>query len=128
MKPTKANLAAAQMPPLPHSVEGAETFDITKSQAAQWLAQQPEILQAMFHFYVNSGSIWFSKETKTWQGSNYNKRTISEKHSTDKNPVESSGEWSSKIHSTPPASKEKAGVEWSGTVNFLRPTPLGAPE
>jgi hypothetical protein len=112
MKLTKANLAAAQMPPLPHSVEGAETFDITKSQAAQWLAQQPEILQAMFHFYVNSGSIWFSKETKTWQGSNYNKRTISEKHSTDKNPVESSGGGVAKF--TPLHRHTTYLPEWSG--------------
>ena len=81
MKLTKANLAAAQMPPLPHSVEGAETFDITKSQAAQWLAQQPEILQAIFDQFHNSGAIWFSNETKTWQGVEYNNRTIFENHS-----------------------------------------------
>jgi hypothetical protein len=81
MKPTKANLAAAQMPPLPHSVERAETFDITKSQAAQWLAQQPEILQAIFDQFHSAGAIWFSNETKTWQGVEYNNRTIFENHS-----------------------------------------------
>ncbi len=81
MKLTKAILAAAQMPPLPHSVEGAETFDITKSQAAQWLAQQPEILQALFNEYRNSGAIWFSQKNKTWQGVEYNNRTIFENHS-----------------------------------------------
>ena len=68
-KPSQAVQRAAEMPILRHSV--AEPFDITKSEVVIWLAQQPQILRAMFDFYRDRGAIVFDKEAGNWHGRNF---------------------------------------------------------
>ena len=68
--PSKALLAAAQMPPLQHKIE--EPFDIRNSQVLNWLLGQREILQAAFDYYRTQGAIIFDQETKTWKGAKWN--------------------------------------------------------
>ena len=65
------------MPPLIHHVKG-EKFDITKSEVAKWLIQQPEIMQWIFDHVNNmqrrNGEellIKYNPENGTWRGIDY---------------------------------------------------------
>ena len=59
-----------QMPPLPHSYPGVE-FDITESEAAAWIASQPEVRQKMFDMARYHGVIQYDPDTGTWKGVDY---------------------------------------------------------
>jgi len=61
--------AAKKMPPLRHSVPG-QKFDILKSEAAQWLTRQPDIMQIVFES-VKNREITYDPEMGTWQGVDY---------------------------------------------------------
>lgn len=58
---------AKKMPPLKHSFPG-EKFDIRKSEAAQWLASQPEIMLLIFDAVKSSGRIVYDPVAGTWRG------------------------------------------------------------
>lgn len=61
---------AKYMPPLKHS--GADDgFDIANSEAAVWLARQPDIMQIIFDSVREHGEIVFDPVTRTWQGIDY---------------------------------------------------------
>ena len=60
--------AARRMPKLRHRVPGEE-FDILDSEAATWLASQPEIRQYLFDKAKQLGLIRYDRESGTWQGS-----------------------------------------------------------
>lgn len=60
---------AKNMPPLSHS--SSKPFDITKSEVANWLAGQPEIMQKVFDMASNRAVIKFDTETKMWRGVDY---------------------------------------------------------
>lgn len=59
--------AARWMPALRHSVPGEE-FDILDSEAAEWLASQPEIRQYLFDKAKQLGLIRYDRESGTWSG------------------------------------------------------------
>jgi hypothetical protein len=59
--------AARRMPPLAHFVRG-EKFDIMKSEAAQWLASQPEIRQWLWNVMKRDGAIVLDLERQCWRG------------------------------------------------------------
>jgi hypothetical protein len=67
---TKALRRAALMPPLCHTLPG-ETFAWGKSEVAQWLVQQPELLDALFTFCNHGGAIVFDKASGKWRGKDY---------------------------------------------------------
>lgn len=56
---------AAQMPPLHHKPPDQD-FDIMRSEAAQWLVNQPEIRLFVFDLAYRRGAIRFEKGL--WQG------------------------------------------------------------
>lgn len=58
---------AAQMPRLNHWPDHLSTFDIMKSEAAQWLVDQPEIREWVFRWFYDHGAIEFV-EDGVWQG------------------------------------------------------------
>lgn len=58
---------AKSMPPLRHSIPG-KPFDISESDAVQWLMRQPEIQQMVFNAVRNQGSIVYDPDTGAWQG------------------------------------------------------------
>ena len=60
---------ARRMPKLRHSIPGEE-FDIKKSEAANWLAAQPEILQYLFD-RIKGIDIVYDHSSGTWQGIDY---------------------------------------------------------
>jgi len=53
------------MPALFHTLP-REDFDHAKSEVLNWLRQQPEILNAMFDYYKDTGAIVF--RNGRWQG------------------------------------------------------------
>lgn len=59
------------MPRLKHKPEPDEPFDISKSEVAKWLVQQPDVLQYVFSRLKNSGFIVYDKDTNEWYGSNF---------------------------------------------------------
>lgn len=65
-KVSKAMLVACKMPALRHKTDKA--FDISKSEVVDWLSAQPEIRQALFDRYHDSGCILFDPDSKTWKG------------------------------------------------------------
>lgn len=69
--------AVKKMPPLVHHVKG-ENFDITKSEVAKWLVQQPEVMQWVFDHVNNmqrkNGEellIKYNPDTGMWNGVDY---------------------------------------------------------
>jgi hypothetical protein len=62
---------ASEMPPLSHWLGKDQSFSITRSEAAKWLAAQPEILQFVFNSMKNAGVIEFDLESRSWRGVNY---------------------------------------------------------
>lgn len=63
--------AAKKMPPLYHTLPGKE-FDILKSEVAQWLIQQPDVLSYIFNRVGGDGKlIAYDRETGKWQGVDY---------------------------------------------------------
>lgn len=61
---------AKKMPPLSHSMQG-QKFDITKSEVAQWLKEQPQIMQKIFNMAGNQKIITYNADTGKWQGVDY---------------------------------------------------------
>lgn len=59
-----------KMPPLRHSIPG-RGFDIRMSEAAAWIASQPEVIQKMFNLAQNKKAIRYDPETGKWQGVDY---------------------------------------------------------
>lgn len=65
-----------KMPPLRHRLKN-EKFDITKSEVAQWLIQQPEIMEWIFDhvnnikFHGRELLIKFNPDIGMWQGVDY---------------------------------------------------------
>lgn len=59
-----------KMPPLLHTVKG-EAFDIMQSEAAKWIAAQPEVMQKIFDTARYRGVIRYDAETGRWQGVDY---------------------------------------------------------
>jgi hypothetical protein len=55
------------MPPLPHFCRG-QPFDIMRSQAAEWLCQQPEIRQHLWNEAKRQGVIVLDLEQQRWHG------------------------------------------------------------
>jgi hypothetical protein len=68
-KPNPALQAASNLPPLPHFRKG-EPFDIMRSQAADWLCQQPEIRQWIWNWAKANNAIVLDLDTHRWQGAN----------------------------------------------------------
>jgi hypothetical protein len=60
--------AASTMPPLTHWLGRDQSFSITRSEVARWLAAQPEILQFVFNSMKNAGVIEFDLESRCWRG------------------------------------------------------------
>ena len=61
---------AKHMPPLPHSTNN-DSFDIMKSQVAEWLCSQPEIRQKIFNMAHNKNAIVYDPATRMWKGADY---------------------------------------------------------
>lgn len=57
---------AKNMPPLRHSGEG--NFDVNKSEAAKWIASQPEVMQKIFDMAARKKFILYDPLTQTWKG------------------------------------------------------------
>lgn len=62
---------AKKMPPLRHKKN--EPFDITASEVAMWLMQQPTIMQKIFNKANEHKLIKYNPESNTWQGVDYEK-------------------------------------------------------
>jgi hypothetical protein len=58
--------AASRMPPLNHWP--GHSFDIMRSEVAQWLCDQPELRQELFNWCKHRGIITFDLETRRWRG------------------------------------------------------------
>lgn len=56
-----------KMPPLAHGRKG-EPFDIRKSEAAAWIANQLEVMQKIFDTARYHGAIRYVPATGRWQG------------------------------------------------------------
>lgn len=61
---------ARKMPPLYHTLPGKE-FSIQSSEMAQWMIQQPEILQYIVNRIRDGHHIVYNRETGKWQGVDY---------------------------------------------------------
>lgn len=59
-----------KMPPLRHSIPGKE-YDIKLSEAASWIASQPDVIQKMFNMAQNNKVIHYNSELGMWQGVDY---------------------------------------------------------
>lgn len=58
---------AKSMPPLYHKLPG-ENYSTEKSQAIQWLIQQPEIQEFIWDKIKQSGDVFYNSATGKWQG------------------------------------------------------------
>lgn len=56
-----------RMPPLPHAIPG-QPFDIRKSEAANWLLQQPDLLNYFWDLITHTGYIRYDKTLCVWTG------------------------------------------------------------
>lgn len=61
---------ARNMPPLYHKRPGEE-YDVQKSEAVQWLLNQPEIQEFVWTQFKQSKDIAFDSLTGKWQGVDY---------------------------------------------------------
>jgi hypothetical protein len=73
-KTTKPELSrllqvATTMPELPHYPDRERRFHIQNSQAAAWLAAQPDLQQWLFNACAWRHLIVFDSATRTWRGS-----------------------------------------------------------
>lgn len=59
-----------KMPPLIHRRKD-QAFDIRDSEAAKWIAGQPEVLQKIFDMARYKGVIQYDPESRTWKGVEY---------------------------------------------------------
>ena len=59
-----------KMAPLRHSFPG-EKFDITESEAAAWISNQPEVMQKIFDTARYHGVIEYDSQTGKWKGIDY---------------------------------------------------------
>lgn len=55
------------MPPLYHKLPDEE-FNIKKSEAVQWLINQPDVLSYVWDRFKQSEDIEYNQETGKWQG------------------------------------------------------------
>lgn len=62
--------AVRKMPPLAHSRKEGK-FDISESEAAAWIANQPEVMQKIFDTARYHGAIKYNPATGKWQGADY---------------------------------------------------------
>lgn len=58
------------MLPLRHTAEDGK-FDIARSEAAKWIAEQPEVMQKIFDTARYQGVIEYDAETGRWKGVDY---------------------------------------------------------
>lgn len=58
---------ANKMPALSH-VNSRDNSDIKKSKVAQWLVNQPEVMQKIFDMAKNKKVIKYDPTTQTWRG------------------------------------------------------------
>lgn len=68
---SKAAIKARQMPPLTHW-DRSEDFEFSKSEAYRWLVAQEKIAQKIWDHYRQQ--LVFNKETRKWNGIDYNKK------------------------------------------------------
>lgn len=61
---------ARVMPPLRHSIPGEE-YDISRSEAAAWIASRPDVIQKIFNMAQNNKVIRYDPGTGKWQGVDY---------------------------------------------------------
>lgn len=59
-----------RMPPLKHSTDD-ETFNVSKSEAAKWIASRSEVMQKIFDTARYHGVIKYDPDTGTWRGVDY---------------------------------------------------------
>lgn len=59
-----------KMPPLRHSIPG-ENYNVNLSEAALWIAAQPDVVQKMFNMAQNNKVICYNPQTGKWQGVDY---------------------------------------------------------
>ena len=59
-----------KMPPLRHSVPGKD-YDVRRSEAAAWIASQPDVVQKIFNIAQNNRVIRYDPGTGKWQGVDY---------------------------------------------------------
>lgn len=58
------------LPPSYHKLPNKD-FELKKSEVSKWLIEQPEILSFVFEIIKKSEMIVYDKETKKWQGVDY---------------------------------------------------------
>ena len=56
-----------RMPPLYHTLPGC-AFDITKSEAVEWLLRQPDMMSYLWNHVRNSKFIEYDVSTGKWKG------------------------------------------------------------
>lgn len=59
-----------KLPPSYHKLPGEE-YDVNKSQAINWLMQQPDILGFVWDQFKQSGDVIYNPDTGKWQGIDY---------------------------------------------------------
>lgn len=59
-----------KMLPLKHSIVG-KTFNISESEAAAWIASQPEVMQKVFDTARYHGVIEYDPDMGEWRGVDY---------------------------------------------------------
>lgn len=57
---------ARKMPPLRHKV--GEVYDVRRSEVAQWLVKQPDIMEKLVGMAKSKGVIVYDPDTGTWKG------------------------------------------------------------
>lgn len=70
-KKTDKRLAAAKYMPFEYHTIPGKPFDICKSEALDWLLEQPEIRRYVWDRIVQSGYIHYDRESRTWVGVDY---------------------------------------------------------
>lgn len=68
---TKANCAASKMPPLAHWRDHTKPWAPDQSDVIAWLVSQPDIANALFQKFQQSGAITFDPFTEMWSGCDY---------------------------------------------------------
>lgn len=62
--------AARTMPPLRHSIPGAE-FNIKNSEVVKWLLENPVVWNYVWNNVKESGAVSYDSGTGKWQGVDY---------------------------------------------------------
>ena len=69
-KRSKKLTVGRKMPPMYHKFPNQE-FDIKKSEAVQWLIEQPDILSFLWDQFKQSGDVIYDSESGVWTGVDY---------------------------------------------------------